>query len=193
MSDTRDFTAKVGEDGMLPLHTRRALGAVLKGYSDRVVKITIKLQKTIRTPRQNAYYWSVVVPHWKLIFREYGTIATDDEVHAYLVTSIGKLFRPVRCPDGEVLYHEDGSPVREPMSTGDMSTKEFSEFTELCRATAATDHGHDIPPPDPDYKKGNDNDERSRSHEGQAPEAGSDEHGRAEGTVPGRGEEGGHG
>lgn len=193
MTDERTFTAKIDEHGRFPDHVRNAIGVVMRGYSGKVVKVSLKLQSLRRSSKQNSYYWSVIIPHWKMIFREGGTYQTDDDVHEFLVREVAKLQRPLIGPDGqpvkrytkleekaldlidrmldfmkeedvenewsaeakELIEHasEMTPPVMVAVSTGDLSTKEYSEFTELCRATAATEHGHDIPPPDPDYKE----------------------------------------
>lgn len=175
MSEERKFISKVNDEGMLTEYVRKAIGALLKGYKGQVVEVKIKKQTLRRSPKQNSYYWSVIIAEWKLIFAHYGTIATDDEVHAYLVAHVGKLFKQVHGPDGEQLFHEDGSPVMELKSTSDLTTKEFSEYVEACRSEAATEHGRSIPSPDPYYKEGQTDDERNTRTEEQeaaAPERG---------------------
>jgi len=168
MSEERKFLSKVSPQGMLTDYVRKAIGALLKGYAGQVVEVKIKKQALRRSPKQNAYYWSVVVPEWKLIFASYGTIVTDEEVHSYLVAHVGKLFKPVHGPDGEQIFRmDDGVPVMELKSTSDLSTKEFSEYVEACRSEAAIEHGVTIPSPDPYYKEGQTDDERNTTNQEQ--------------------------
>lgn len=149
----REYIAPVVE-GKLPNNVREAIARLLAGMEGKVVRVTITLHRARRSSSQNGYYWAVLVPAWKEIFKGYGTLADDEAVHKYLVT-LGGLWEDVIGPDGDVIYSDDGQPVRDLRSTSSLTTKEFTDFIEVCRLQAATEHGFDIPPPDKFYKEGN--------------------------------------
>lgn len=148
----REYIAPV-VNGKLPDNVRVAIARLLAGFEGKVVRVSINLHRARRSSSQNGYYWSVVVPCWVEIFKECGTFADEKAVHRYLAT-LGGLWEWVTGPDGEAMYGEDGAPIADLRSTTDLSTKEFTDFIEVCRLQAATEHGFDIPPPDKFYKEG---------------------------------------
>ncbi len=139
----REYIGPVASDGRLPRAQALAIQAILKDCAGKTVRITVGLYHAKRSQSQNGYYWAVVVPAWREIFRLAGEILTDDEVHSFLVQHVGKLIKTV--------VHPDGSIKKIIRSTGDLDTKEFTEFLELCRLVAS-EYGGDIPPPTKDYK-----------------------------------------
>lgn len=132
------------KDGVLPRNVREAIAMLMRGMEGKIVKVAVSEHKARRSGSQNAYHWSVIVPHWKALFKDAGELLDNEEVHNYLVRHVGKLDRTVVGPDGAV---HQVTP-----STSDLDTKEFTEFLETCRRVALS-YGCDIPPPDPEYYK----------------------------------------
>lgn len=144
----REFIGPVNEKGMLPRATALAIQALLGDLRGKTVKVVIAPFHAKRSQSQNGYYWAVVVPAWRQIFRDAGEIMTDDEVHAFLVQHVGKLTKTIVHPNGSIKVI-----IR---STGDLDTKEFTEFLEICRLIAG-EYGHDIPPPTKEIENGKQN------------------------------------
>jgi len=134
----REYIGPVDSSGKLPRATALAIQALLADCRGKVVKVTIAPFHAKRSQSQNGYYHAVVVPAWRTLFRDAGEIMTDDEVHGFLAKEIGKLTKTVVHPDGSMR-----TIVR---STGDLNTKEFTEYLEICRLVAG-EYGYDIPPP----------------------------------------------
>lgn len=139
----REYIGPVASNGLLPRATALAIQAMLKDCAGKTVKVTLAVFHAKRSQSQNGYYWAVVIPAWREIFRQAGEILTDDEVHSFLVQHVGKLIKTV--------VHPDGSIKKIIRSTCDLDTKEFTEFLELCRMVAS-EYGGDIPPPTKEHK-----------------------------------------
>lgn len=139
----REYIAPVNR-GVLPDNVRKAIATLLAGMEGKVVKVTIAPHNAKRSQSQNGYYHAVIVPHWKALMKEFGTIATDEEVHSFLVQHVGKLNKTIVGPDSMIYTVTP--------STSDLDTKEFTDFLEICR-TVAGEYGRDIPPPDKHYKE----------------------------------------
>lgn len=147
-TEEHEFLCKVDEHGSLPEYTKKAIGVILRNYAGQVIKVRLKHHTARRSVKQQGYYWSVIVPGWKAIFREGGTILTNEEVHAYLVYHVAGYSQPILHPNGEPVMMAGDVPAMEPMSTSKMTTKQYSELLDICRAEALIRHKRDIPPPD---------------------------------------------
>jgi hypothetical protein len=134
----RIYIGPVDKTGHLPRNQALAIQATLLELAGKTVKVTVGPFHAKRSESQNSYYWAVIVPSWRTIFLDTGEVLTDDEVHAFLAQNVGKITRTVVSPDGSMQ-----TIVR---SSSDLTTKEFTDFIEVCR-TLAANFGYDIPPP----------------------------------------------
>ncbi len=103
-----------------------------------IVTVEIKEAKRIRSLSQNSYYWGIVISSVTGMFNEHGTQASPEDVHNYLRENVGKLFKRINLPDGEIKTIG--------RSTTELTTSEFELYLEQIRAWAAN-YGLIIPLP----------------------------------------------
>ncbi len=126
--DAIEFDGVV-KDGKIPHEMSLAIRDVIRRFEGKRLKVTIAKYKRQRSHRQNAYYWGVVIPYVLDMFIEYGNDVTKDDCHAYLKQHVGKLFKEVEGPGGEIQ-----TIVR---SSTELSTGEWEDFMEKIRAWSA--------------------------------------------------------
>ncbi len=126
--DSIEFDGIV-KDGRIPLEMSKAIGAVIRRFEGKRLKITVAKYKRQRSHQQNSYYWGVIVAHVHDMFLEYGNDLTKDDIHSFLKSEVGKLFKEIEGPGGEI-----HTIVR---SSTELSTTEWEDYTEKCRAWAA--------------------------------------------------------
>ena len=129
------------KDGNLT-RNRMQIKDVLKQFEGKVVQISIQRKKNARTPLQNRYYWSCIVPIWKeLLLNEWGDFYTKEATHEFLKMNFGY----------EELVNEDtGEVLRRVKSTTENSTIEMEQYHEICRRKAYEFFGAVIPLPNED-------------------------------------------
>jgi hypothetical protein len=126
------------KDGKIPHEMSLAIRDVIRRFEGKRLKVTIAKYKRQRSRRQNAYYWGVIVEHVFDMFVEYGNDVTKEDVHQYLKEHIGKLFKEIEGPGGEIK-----TIIR---SSTELSTIEWEDYCERCRAWSA-ELGRVIPLP----------------------------------------------
>lgn len=62
---------------------RAELTAFRKKNDGKRIRLSFRVDKS-KTTRQLAYYFGVVIPHFKAVFKESGNIFDDDQVHNLL-------------------------------------------------------------------------------------------------------------
>lgn len=137
MKFAAQFTFKL-ENGAVPPTIRRGINDVLRSCHDKAITVTVALAQRQRTRRQNAFYWGIVLPAICEMFREAGSDASKDEIHAFLKHKVGGLTRHIALPGGgseEVL-----------MSSADLAPDDWEAWMEKIRAWAA-EWGTEIPLP----------------------------------------------
>lgn len=116
-------------NGKIEGRIARHLNACIKNMDGKRVRIIIEECKRKRSLNQNAYYFGVVVQlvHGAMI--DAGNDIDTEEVHNMLKVDVGRLVKDVVLPDGT-----KRKVIR---STTELSTVEFEEYLEKCRAWAA--------------------------------------------------------
>ncbi len=127
--DAIEFDGLV-KDGKIPHEMSLAIRDVIRRFEGKRVKVTIGKFKRQRSRRQNAYYWGVVLKYVHEMFLEFGNDVSSDDTHEYLKEHIGKLFKDIEGPGGEIR-----TIVR---SSTELSTSEWEDFMEKIRAWAAS-------------------------------------------------------
>lgn len=116
------------EKGHLVPSCRQAISEALRSMDGKVVEITIKEQKKVRSLSQNAYYWAVVLPPIVSLFKSWGNNVDALQVHEYLKREVGKLSQVLIMPDGE---------AKVTVSSADLKTVAFEEYLQKVRMWAA--------------------------------------------------------
>lgn len=138
MSKLYEATCKIQETGRLPEIIGIRLRDALKAQAGKPVHILLEPPKKYVSDPQRAYYFAVIVEAIQELFREAGTIMAKEEMHHWLMEHVGKWFKNVVTPDGEVTQMR--------RSYMDLSTWETEQQHTLCRAWAA-ERGVQIPEP----------------------------------------------
>ena len=129
----------------LPISLWQKMQAAVAGMENKALIVEIKEAKKQSSDPQRRYYFSVIVPAWMELFREYGTILNKDECHLWLKENVGKLRREVVGMGGEIT-----SCLR---SYRDLVTHEAEDYHTECRRVAAS-WGKQIPEPHEDQLVG---------------------------------------
>lgn len=110
-----------------------AINEEVKRLDGQDVRVWVTKDTRTRTPKQNRYYWGVVI---KMLADHTGY--TKEEMHeAMKNTYLGRRF-----------IEFNGKEVELSKSTKDIDTKEMSEYTERVRQFAAEFLALNIPDPD---------------------------------------------
>lgn len=104
-------------------------------------KLTIKVTKETRSNKQNNYYWGVIIPAMKKVLNEHlkrggYPLASDDDIHLFLLDKIGRIIR--------IPTKSGGLVIKRGISMTDK--QECEECFEAIRAFAA-ERGVMIPLP----------------------------------------------
>lgn len=127
------------ENGNLK-ENRELIRDAMEIYEGKQVKFIISLLYKKRSNPQNAYYFGVIVEHWKSIIRnEWQEIWSKEEVHAFLKSNLNY---------EELVDEETGMLVRKPKSTTENSTYSQEEYHKACRDLAWSMFNHEIPLPE---------------------------------------------
>lgn len=139
-----ETNGKVDEGGKLHIVHRKRFIEAMKTFAGKNVEITVKVKKSYRTLSQNAYYWSVVIPHIREGFRElWGEYMHPEDVHHEMKSRF--LVR------AEVTDPETGEVKHFLGSTSDLSKSAFAEYVDDCIGFAAQHLDVVVPTADPDY------------------------------------------
>lgn len=117
------------EKGHLATDCRWAIAEVLRSLTGKVVEITIREKKKIRSLSQNAYYFGVVLPPLVNLFKSWGNNVNAEQVHEYLKAEVGKLT--------ETLVMPDDNTKKIILSSADLTTIAFEEYLTKVRMWAA--------------------------------------------------------
>ncbi len=150
MSQEYTFVARVN-DGRLTLGLRALdqMRAVLKGWRNCPVTVTVEKRHATRSPAQNAWYFGQIIKR----IADY-TGYTPDELHEF--------FKKQFNARHVVIVNEAGQVVREDVigaSTTKLNKVAFGEYCEQIRRWAAENLGLDIPDPDPNWRQRDDDEE----------------------------------
>lgn len=111
----------------------------MASFNEKTVILTIQVQGKERTPKQNSYYWAVIVVIWqKLIETEWVEFFTLKEVHEFL---------KYNCNYMEKVNEETGEFIHFAKSTKSNTTTDQEEFHEKCRRLAMDMFNTEIPLP----------------------------------------------
>lgn len=127
--------------GHFPAKVRESITAVMQRMEGKRLELVLRQPKKYSTDPQRRYYFKVIVPAIQRLFFEAGTVIDKLEMHHWLMENVGKWFREVVTPDGEV------TQVRR--SYMDLDTMETETHHTLCRQWAA-EHGVDVMEPNED-------------------------------------------
>lgn len=124
------------------IENRDMIEQAVRAFDGKQVKLTIGLCHRQRSTRQNAYYFGVVVEHWRNIVRqEWGEIWSKEEVHHFLKSNLNF---------DELVDEETGLLLRKPRSTTENSTYKQEEYHKACRDLAWSMFNWTIPLPNED-------------------------------------------
>jgi hypothetical protein len=113
-------------------------------FEGKTVTLSIKALGKERTPKQNGYYWAVIIIIWqKIIQDEWGEFLSINEVHEFL---------KYNCNYIEQVDEETGQYVRLGKSTTENTTTDQEEFHEKCRRLALDMFNTEIPIPSEQIK-----------------------------------------
>ncbi len=87
-------------------------------------RITFREDRPRRSDRQNRYYWPCAVEPLADWLRGHGHAVTEDDAHETL---------KLACNAGYVA-DKNGEMIAFPKSTAKLTTKEFNEFLDRCKA-----------------------------------------------------------
>lgn len=119
----------IDESGRLKIHNRpkfdQAISQLGRGKYTPVI-ISVKRKYRQRTNPENAYYWGVVVFIARQCLQDvWGQELSDEETHYTL-----KFY----CNAEEHINESTGEIFRVPKSTRTLTTVEFEEYLDRCRA-----------------------------------------------------------
>ena len=129
------------QDGKLSCEEE--IRTTLSKLEGKKLQIILKLTRRNPSRNQHAYYRSTVLPVCVEIFRSFGNVVSEKEVHNHMKEHVGKLVKPIHDEYGEVLSYT----VR---SLGEVEKGEMTEFITQCIAFAA-EYGRMIPSPEEFY------------------------------------------
>src|SRR5262245_28512254 len=89
-------------NGRLPPKVSEQIAAAIRRMEGKRLEVVLREPKRLGTPNQQRYYFAVVVDEIQQLFYQAGTVLTKDEVHDWLMKHVGKWFREVVTPDGEI-------------------------------------------------------------------------------------------
>ncbi len=121
----RKFTAKA-ENGKLPDHVARQIGAAIRELAGRFVQVTVGEYVPTRSQNQNRFYFGVVIPAIQEHLAQFGAVLSPEEAHDWVVKKIWKHCELVQMPDGGVYEKR--------LSSTKLTTKEWEDKIELTRA-----------------------------------------------------------
>lgn len=131
------------QDGKL-IGNRDMIEEAVRVYDGKQVKLTIGLAYKQRSNPQNAYYFGVIVEHWRSIIRdEWGEIWSKEETHSFLKSNLNY---------EELADEETGLILRKPKSTTENSTHAQEEYHKACRDLAENMFQYQIPLPNENLK-----------------------------------------
>lgn len=130
------------EDGKINTIIRKKFAqyvADLEAAGFKALSLTARPFKPTRTSKQNRYYWGVIVDTFRTILEDAGQSMHPSGVHEALASEVGMLKK--------IAFGFDGQPIVYTQSTTDLTTVEFENYMEKCRAFAAAQYGLVIPLP----------------------------------------------
>lgn len=116
------WRGRVLSGGLLALDRPRDYQRYVRSLAGQFVEVTVRKQRTKRSNQANSFYWAVVVP----AIAE-ATGYTNDEAHEAL--------------KHEFLKEPGDGPLVKIRSSADLSTEEFSAYTERCMAFGSVTFG----------------------------------------------------
>lgn len=117
---------------------------ILQSFSDKNVVITIEPFKTKRSNRQNAYYWSVIIPEIRALLSDaWGKLLTIEMTHEFLKTTFNS---------EEFVDEDTGEIYKIPKGTSENNTAEQEMYHEMIRQFAFETFDHIIPLPNEELK-----------------------------------------
>jgi hypothetical protein len=126
------------ENGKLLLYNRNEFSEILKTWKDCSIELTLRSTTKGRSTQQNRYYWGCVLPIVKDALKEqHGLVYSSEDLHEFLKIKLNSV----------EIHNQDGVVERMPMSTTELSTMEFEEYTENVRRWANDLLGVTIPLP----------------------------------------------
>lgn len=156
MEKGTEFACDVGPDGTISTPGIYAMmRSVFARFKGKRILISIRLYREKRSLKQNAFYWSVVIPKVRdfLNSDDEGNDYHDDEVHDLLKIEVGKLYRTIlieetRDDEGKLIQPEHR--IRVPRSSKTLTTVEWESFMDRIRVWAAEHHVRIPYPNEPD-------------------------------------------
>jgi hypothetical protein len=123
---------------------RRVIQSV--GVLTGLYEVTIEPRRSTRSNQQNKWYWACLVRAFGEYMRDQDyDITSDDECHEFLKARF-LATTVVNKTTGEVL----GRRVK---STTELTTEQFSDYCERCRAWMADFFGIIVPVPEPFHSR----------------------------------------
>tara|TARA_R110002020_G_scaffold318905_12_gene534588 strand:- start:847 stop:1317 length:471 start_codon:yes stop_codon:yes gene_type:complete len=139
-------------NGNLTLN-RDVIKSAIEQYEGKEVTLTIKRYYKKRSNDQNAYYFGVIVEHWKNLLRtEWQEVLTKDQVHEFLKQNLS-FEEKVDEETGELIFNPiNGRPIVKQKSTTSNNTWDQEEYHKAARDLAFEMFNYEIPLPDKELK-----------------------------------------
>lgn len=140
------FTCDVGPDGIIATPGVYAMmRTVFVRFAGERIKITIERYRELRSLKQNAYHWAVVIPCIRKIMIRAGNDWTDLQIHEWLKQHVGGLVK--------VIHNLDGSESEIVLPSKELTTVQWERFMERIRQWA-DELGYHIPLPGENIPEG---------------------------------------
>lgn len=132
---------------------RDAIVDAINQYEGKEVTLTIKRFYKKRSNDQNAYYFGVIVEHWKNLLREeWGEVLTKDQVHEFLKQNLS-FEEKVNEETGEIIFNPiNGRPIVKQKSTTSNDTRDQEQYHKAARDLAYEIFQYEIPLPNKELK-----------------------------------------
>lgn len=125
--------------GKVVMRDRQKFDDCIRALADGTYLVAIDKAYSSRSNSQNAYYWSVIVKAFRTGFQDtWGEVVSIEEAHGTLKE---------RFNFTEKVNEHTGEIVRIPRSTASLTTKEFTDYMEHCRAFIQEWFNIEIPDP----------------------------------------------
>ncbi len=126
-------------NGKLNKYVQMAIVSCISDYEGKKIKIVIGELKRERSLKQNAFWWSAMIPLIRSWLMEQGIVFDAETTHEFCCTHIWKHTTVTLMPDG--------TPYEHRLSSTKLNTNQWEEFMEITRAWFA-ERGLVIPFPE---------------------------------------------
>jgi len=126
------------------------IGLILESLEGKRVDIIIKRETKHRSNNQNRYYWGVIIPNYQLGFQKHciELLSSDlsREVTDFILSNMyvipEQAHEALKNEYAQEIYNETN--IKKQVSSSQMSSLEFENYTEYCRKFIGEKFGIDV-------------------------------------------------